>query len=138
MGGWQERRPRLDTESGVGAVSSLAGVVVFLGFLLFAAQVLVHLFATSYVDAAAFDAARLASGAGDVAPATAAAHGKAVLGTFGKRATFEVTRGATRVTVRAHARSPALLPRLFGHVAGADTIDSTITLRREHPRCEGC
>ena len=118
-------------------VSSLAGVVVFLAFLLLAAQVLAHLFATSYVNAAAFDAARLASGSGNVSAAEAQEHGANVLG-MGDRATFRVDVGAEQVTVHVTARSPALLPRVFGRIIGTESIERSVTLRRERPVCEAC
>ena len=129
---------RLDEEAGVGLVSSVAGIFVFLAFLLFAAQVLVHLFATSYVNAAAFDAARLASGsAGDAAQARE--HGMDVLGSYSERvSTFDVAVGAESVTVHVQARSPALLPAMFGRVLGTSSIDRRVTLRRELPQCAGC
>jgi hypothetical protein len=135
---WRRRAARLDDEDGVGLVSSLAGLFVFLAFLLFAAQILVHLFTTSYVNAAAFDAARLASASGDVSPTAAAEHGKRVLGPFGSRSTFEVTPSAEQVTVRVRGQSPALLPRMFGRIAGVNSIDRTVILRRERPVCDGC
>lgn len=130
---------RLRAEAGVGLISSVAGIFVFLAFLLLAAQVLVHLFATSYVNAAAFDAARLASGAGRVSEAQARAHGMDVLGSFaGRVSNFEVAVGADQVTVNVQARSPALLPALFGRVIGASSIDRSVTLRREQLQCADC
>jgi Flp pilus assembly protein TadG len=51
-------------ERGAGVVSTTAGVTVFLVLLLFAAQVLYNLYATSVVTAAAYDAARVVAGAG--------------------------------------------------------------------------
>ena len=128
----------LHDEAGVGLVSSIAGIFVFLAFLLFAAQVLVHLFATSFVNAAAFDAARMASGsAGDSAQARA--HGMDVLGSFAARvSTFDVAVGDESVTVHVQARSPALLPAMFGTAINASSIDRRVTLRRELPRCDGC
>jgi hypothetical protein len=132
-------RPRVAGEAGAGLVSSLAGVMVFLAFLLFAAQILVHLFASSYVNAAAFDAARLASGAGDVSPGEAEAHGRSVLGAYAQRLdAFDVQRTEEQVTVRVRVRSPALLPRTFGRIIGAEAIDRTVTLRRERPVCDAC
>lgn len=128
---------RLRCEAGVGLVSSLAGIMVFLAFLLFAAQILVHLFATSYVNAAAFDAARLASGSGNVSAAEAQAHGANVLG-MGDRATFAVNVGEDQVMVNVTARSPALLPRVFGRVFGTESIQRSVTLRREKPVCADC
>ena len=112
---------------------------MFLAFLLFAAQVLVHLYATSFVNAAAFDAARLASGARGVSSAAAQEHGLEVLGSYASRvSTFSVTTGTEQVTVHVQAQSPALLPAAFGRVFGTSSIDRTVVLRREVPRCAGC
>ncbi len=130
---------RLREERGAGLISSVAGLTVFLAFLLFAAQVLVHLFATSFVNAAAFDAARIASGAGQVSEAAARAHGMEVLGSFASRvSTFSVSVGAEQVTVHVEAQSPALLPAAFGRAVGSSSINRTVTLRRELSQCVGC
>lgn len=130
---------RLHDDAGAGLVSSLAGILAFLAFLLFAAQILVHLFATSYVNAAAFDAARLVSGGGDVSSAQAREHGLGVLGSFADRVSaFDVVVGEEQVTVRVRAASPALLPATFGRVTGTASIDRTVTLRRERFQCAGC
>lgn len=130
---------RLREESGVGLLSSVAGLTAFLAFLLLAAQVLVHLFATSYVNAAAFDAARLASGSANVSEGAARAHGLEVLGSYASRvSSFSVVVDADRVTVHVEAQSPALLPAAFGRVTGTSSIDRTVTLRREVPQCAGC
>lgn len=128
-------RRGLRHDDGVGMVSTLAGMTAFLAFLLLAVQVLVHLFATSYVNAAAFDAARLASGADGFSSAAARAHGLGVLGEFSQRVSeFSVRVGPDEVTVRVRAQSPALLPAAFGAVAGTSSIDRTVTLRRERPQ----
>jgi hypothetical protein len=135
---WRRGLAHLRREDGVGLVSSLAGLFVFLAFLLFAAQILVHLFTTSYVNAAAFDAARLASGSGNVSAEAAEDHGRRVLGPFGARSRFEVAPGADQITVRVRGDSPALLPRVFGRIIGTESIDRTVILRREQPVCDGC
>jgi len=54
-------RPGWRAEHGSGPVTSVFGVAMFLGFLLLASQVLVHLYALSTVTAVAFDEARRAS-----------------------------------------------------------------------------
>jgi len=64
-------------ESGESAVTAVFGVGVFLAFLLLAAQVLVHLHASSVVAAAAFDGATIA--AGREAATTRAADGSSPL-----------------------------------------------------------
>lgn len=130
---------RLHEETGAGLVSSVAGVLAFLAFLFLAVQILVHLFATSYVNAAAFDAARLASGAAGVASVEARAHGLDVLGDFADRVSeFSVVVTDDHVTVRVRAASPALLPAMFGRVLGAESIDRSVILRRERAQCAGC
>ena len=130
---------RLAAEDGAGLVSSVAGVLVFLAFLLFAAQILVHLFASSFVNAAAFDAARLASGSAGVSESAAAEHGLAVLGSYSSRVSvFSVDIGAEQVNVRVQADSPALRPAAFGRVIGTASIDRRVSLRRELPRCADC
>ena len=104
---------------------------------MFAVQVLIHLFATSIVSAAAFDAARLASGSDTVTEQAAQAHGMGVLGRFSGRVTdFDVVVGEEAVTVSVQAKSPALLPRAWGRVVGAESIDRTVVVRRERPVCQ--
>ena len=130
---------RLRGEEGVGLISSVAGVTAFLAFLLFAVQVLVHLFASSFVNAAAFDAARLASGSAGISEGAAQQHGLSVLGSYASRVSeFAVDIGAQQVNVRVRADSPALLPAAFGRVLGTESIDRTVTVRREVSQCAGC
>ncbi|MPZ74849.1 MAG: hypothetical protein GEU74_16830 [Nitriliruptorales bacterium] len=129
----------MHSESGAGLVSTLSGVGVFLFFVLFATQILLHLVAASFVNAAAFDAARLASGAGDVTADAAADHGLAVLGSFaGRVSRFDVAVRPTSVTVEVEAVSPALVPEAVSRALGAASIQRSITVRREQVRCEGC
>jgi hypothetical protein len=130
------RRVRPDAEDGAGLVSTVFGIAMVLMFLMLAAHVLVHLYATAAVSAAAYDAARLASGSDAVTPAAASAHGLDVLGGFSEKVrTFDVAVGADRVRVRVTADSPALLPVVFGRVLGTDAIDRTVTVRVERPVC---
>jgi len=129
----------LRDDAGAGLISSVAGVLVFLAFLLFAAQILVHLFATSFVNAAAFDAARLASGSAGVSASAAESHGRGVLGSFASRVSvFDVDIAPEQVRVHVRATSPALLPAAFGRIAGVASIDRNVVLRRELARCPGC
>ena len=130
------RRVRLADDDGVGLVSTLFGVAMVLGFLLLASHVLVHLYARSAVAAAAYDAARMASGSEGVSAAAASAHGLSVLGGFADRVhTFDVSVGADEVRVHVTADSPALLPATFGRVLGIDEIDRTVTVRVERAVC---
>lgn len=124
-----------DGERGSGTVSMLFGVAAFLSLLFLAVQVLVHLYATSVVSAAAFDAARLASGAAATGADAARAHGLGLLGDFsGSVQAFEVRVGADAVTVHVAADSPALLPSVVSRALNSAAIDRTVTLRRERPR----
>ena len=50
------------SERGAGAIGTLAGVTIFLALLLFAVHLVLNLYGTSVVTAAAFDAARLRAG----------------------------------------------------------------------------
>jgi hypothetical protein len=62
--------PRPHSEEGASSVASVFGVAIFLGFLLMASQVLIHLYATSTIGAIAFDNARRAAlSGGDCAEA---------------------------------------------------------------------
>jgi hypothetical protein len=118
-------------EAGTGAIGTLAGFGAFLGFLLLAVQLLVHLYATSVVTSAAYDAARLASGTA-VSPAAAEAHGRSLLGGFNDRTpTFSVVDAGDHVRVRVEASSPALLPATFGSIAGISSISREVVARKE-------
>ncbi len=123
-----------DGERGSGTVSMLFGVAAFLSLLFLAVQVLVHLYATSVVSAAAFDAARLASGAAATGADAARAHGLGLLDFSGSVQAFEVRVGADAVTVHVAADSPALLPSVVSRALNSAAIDRTVTLRRERPR----
>ena len=129
----------LQAETGSGLISSLAGLVVFLFFLLFAAQVLVHLAATSFVTAAAFDAARLASAAEGMSATAAEQHGRSLLGSFSAQVTtFDVAVGDTAVTVEVQATTPALVGAALRATLRAGTIHRRVTVRREQLQCASC
>ncbi len=119
------------SECGTGAVGTLAGVAAFLGFLLVATQVLVHLYATSVVTAASFDAARVL--AVDLDEGAAAERAQALLGSYADGATVRAAAGAEQVSVRVSIPSPALVPRVLG-VLDLGAIDRTALLRREELR----
>ncbi len=73
-------------EAGTGLVGTLAGVSVFLVLLLLATQVLLNLYATSTLTAAAFDAARIVAGAdGTGSEVVAEEHARGVLGRFAEQ-----------------------------------------------------
>lgn len=71
-------------DRGTGMVSSVVGVTAFLTLLLYATQLVLNLYATSTVTAAAFDGARIVAGArgGTTAEAEAELHIRDVLGSY--------------------------------------------------------
>jgi hypothetical protein len=104
----------------------LTGAVVFLVFVLFAAQLCLHLYAASTVGAVTADAAAsVARGSADEAAAEARARDQ--LGDVGERARFDWT-GSTAEVVVLHVTAPS------GHVLavpGLDEVDRTVRVRRE-------
>jgi len=119
-------------ESGTSPVTALFSVAIFLGFLLMAVQVLVHLYTTSVVTTAAFEAARLEAGAEPAGRAAAQAHATALLGGYGGRVSFDWSgSSADEVVVRITGPSPAVLIRAVGELAGLDSIDRQVRVRVE-------
>ena len=68
-------------ERGAGPIGAVVGVTAFLALLLFAVQLVLNLYATSVVTAAAFDGARIVAGSdgGPAAEAEAEAHVRELL-----------------------------------------------------------
>jgi len=128
-------------ERGAGLIGVIAGVSVFLVFLLFAVQLLISLYATSSVTDAAWDGARQVAGAridhGDPsALAAAEAAGevrmRAELGRFSERVSFDWSAtDADSVVVRVRGTTPRFgLPGISGPLE-FDTIDRTVRVRVE-------
>ncbi len=137
------RRSRRD-DRGTGLFSSIAGVLVFLAFLLFAVQLLFNLYATSVVTSVAYDSARLVATSGiDFTDAAgfnrekvqAEQHARQLLGKYASRVTF-AWDGTTTSVVRlhVHAENPHFLLPSVGGSVGFDTIDRTVTVRVERRR----
>jgi hypothetical protein len=124
-------------DAGTGLIATAAGVTVLLLLLGLAAQVLLALYATSVVNAAAYDAARrVAVRGGDAAALPDAdAHLRRLLGGLAERATVEWALDPDVVSVRVRARGVAL----GGHLGRLGTIDRTARVRlecfREDGRC---
>lgn len=119
-------------ERGSGTLATVAGVAVFLGFLLLAVQVAVHLYATTVVTAAAFDAARIASGSGSQGDtAEAQAHFDSLLGRWASEVDLTIRELGDDVIVDVRGSSPAILPRTMGRVAGLGDIERSIRIRGE-------
>lgn len=128
-------------DRGVGAISTAAGVVVFLVFLMGAVQLLFSLYASSTVTAVANDAARRAAAHGAPALTAIEADARASLGEVGDDAVFTWTiddadadgRDDT-VVLRVVARPPRMFPRSIGDGLGLTTIDRTVRVRVEEPQ----
>ncbi|HEY4377237.1 MAG TPA: hypothetical protein VGM93_08760 [Acidimicrobiales bacterium] len=124
-------------------MSTVAGVVVFLAFLLFAVQLTFDLSATSAVSAAALDAARtVASRDVDHADADAVREAqvdgerraRSELGRLGNRATFTWRVDDDDVQLRVQVTNPRFLPPGLDRPVGFDRIDRTVSIRVERVR----
>lgn len=130
-------------EAGTGAVGSLVGVTAFLILLLFAVHLVLNLYGTSVVTAAAFDAARLRAGDDGraVSEAEAESHAYQLLGRYASEDRLELfwsypdSDGDGRtdsVALRVVAEHPTnLLPAVrfpFQY------LDRTVTVRLERLR----
>ncbi|MGH8884811.1 MAG: hypothetical protein ACRDYX_06495 [Egibacteraceae bacterium] len=111
--------------------------MMFLGFLLLGAHVLMHLYASSVVTANAFDAVRIVSGSAsghDRAGAAAVAEqgARARMGSFGDRVAFHWDKlGPDEVELTVRADTPDLLPAQFAELVNMDVFERTIRLRVE-------
>lgn len=131
-------------DRGAGLIGTIAGVLVFLAFLLFAVQLLANLFATSTVTSAAYDGARSVAGADvdhadhtSVAAARARAedHVRRLLGRMGDRARFDWSGSTSeQVALRVRVEPPRVLPPALDARLGFDEIDRTATARVEQAR----
>jgi hypothetical protein len=130
-------------DRGVGMVSTAAGFVVFLLFLLLAVQVLYGLYAASTVRGALNDAAtRAANGVATEAElARLADDAERSLGPMGDRTTIvlrlvddDADGEPDVVDGSAVADPPRFVPPPFGGVAGLDDIDVAVRVRIERFR----
>jgi len=131
-------------DRGAGLIGTIAGVLVFLGFLLFAVQLLVNLYATSAATSAAFDGARLVAGhrtdhgsADAVARARVEAERRmrSELGDLGDQVTFDWSGSdAGVIAVRIQGPAPRFLLPGLGGPLGFDQIDRTARVRIEVTR----
>ena len=132
--------PWIKAEGGAGLLSTAAGVVVFLVFLLFAVQLLFGLYASSMVTAVANDAATRAASA-DAPPLTIIeAEAREGLGEVGDSATFEwdvddADGDGTPDTVvlEVVTRPPRFIPASIGGSIGLDEVRRTVRVRSEQP-----
>jgi hypothetical protein len=129
-----------EPDAGTGAVSTSAGVLVFLVFLLGAVQLLFALYATSAVAAVANDAAQRAAAGGAESVAAIEADARRSLGEVGASARFDWSQDdadgdgeADTVVLRVVATPPRVLPSSIGDGLGVGTIDKTVRARLERP-----
>lgn len=124
------------SEEGAGTLSTVLGAGVFVLLMLFAAQILIGLYASSVVNAATYDAAKSVAGSdgGDAARVDAVANARAQLGGYGRQVTFDWS-GSSADVVKLQARAPRpsfLSVSLTGPVLG--DIVRTVTVRVEKAR----
>ena len=125
-------------DAGAGLISTVAGVVVFLVFLLFAVQLLFGLYATSAVNAVANDAATRAASADAPAVERIEAEARESLGRVGAGASFRWSVDDAdgdgvdeTVVLEVVAETPRLLPASVGGALGLDEVRRTVRVRRE-------
>lgn len=130
-------------EAGSGAVGTLAGVAAFLVLLLFAVHLVLNLYGSSIVTAAAFDAARLrAGGSGEpVSETEAEGHALELLGGYRQDGRLQLSwsypdtdgDGAPDVVaLRVVAEHPTNL--FAGGRFPFQRVDRTVTVRMERLR----
>ena len=129
---------RANADAGAGLLSTAAGVVVFLVFLLFAVQLLFALYASSTVTAVANDAASRAASADAPPLAIIEADARGSLGEVGTTATFEWDLedadddGALdTVVLEVVTRPPRFIPPSIGGSIGLDEVRRTVRVRTE-------
>jgi Flp pilus assembly protein TadG len=128
---------RARSDRGAGLFGTSFGILFFLGFLLFAVQLLFNLYATSVVTSATYDAARqVATSASQPATpeqlAAAEEHARGLLGRYGQTATFSWDLDDPDVIkLRVVVRNPRVLSTTLAKAVGFDTIDRTVTVRVE-------
>ena len=124
-------RARVAEEAGASTVGSVFGVLIFLIFLLFSAQVLIHLYGTSTVSAVTFDNARLVA-TGELTEDEAGARIRTQLGDYGDEVIVDVAGStAEDVVVQVAGPSPARLVTFVTTLAGLDGIERTVRVRVE-------
>ena len=125
-------------DEGAGLLSTAAGVVVFLVFLLFAVQLLFGLYSSSTVTAVANDAATRAASADSPPLAVIEAEARASLGQVGETATFEWDVDdadgdgtSDTVVLAVTARPPRFIPPSIGGSIGLDEVRRVVRVRTE-------
>lgn len=130
--------PRARGSVGVGLLSTAAGVVVFLVFLMFTVQLLFGLYASSTVTAVANDAATRAASSQASSLAVIEAEARESLGRIGDQATFEWAVDDAdgdgvddTVVLEVVATPPRLIPASIGGAIGLDEVRRVVRVRAE-------
>lgn len=127
-------------EAGDSPVTAVVGTMIFLGFLLLAAQTAIHLYAVSTSTSVMFDEARrvaasVTTGAYDCAQAESAVGRR--LGRWGQQVAVSCSGDdgtAEQVVLRVTGPSPANLVSAFGSATGLSTFDRTVRVTAEQFR----
>ena len=122
-----EPPPGARADDGAGIISSIVGLVVFLGFLLFAVQLALNLYAVSLVNASAYDAARVAAADNG---GIAAGHQR-LQALVGNAVTASWTDHPEHVTLRVSGENPTVLPSSVAGVLPFTSYERTVTVRKE-------
>lgn len=123
---------RGNDDDGAGVLSTFVGAVVFVVFMLFAAQLLLGLYLASIVGAVTYDAAKTAAGSDAPAQAVVTESARRQLGRFGDAAQFDWAAGDDAVRLTVTVPRPPLLPGFLPFVD--DTITRTARVRAERIR----
>lgn len=125
-------------ERGAGLLSTAAGVVVFLVFLLFSVQLLFGLYASSTVTAVTNDAAHRAAARGAPPQEVIEADARRNLGAVGDEAEFRWSEedvdgdGVTdTIVLLVVAEPPRFIPPSIGGAIGLDEVRRTVRVRLE-------
>ncbi len=129
------------SDRGAGLISSAAGVVVFLMFLMFAVQLLFGLYASSTVTAVANDAAQRAATRAAPPLSIIEAEARAELGKIGDDATFTWTTDDANtdgqidtIVLEVVAVPPRFVPESIGGAVGFGEVRRTVRVRSEEFR----
>jgi Flp pilus assembly protein TadG len=126
-----------DRDRGSGLLGTSFGILVFLGFLFFAVQLLFNLYATSVVTSATYDAARRVATAGhhptqsDLQAAEDAAREE--LGKYADRVkfTWDIESDPSVVKLQVVATNPRFLVPAIDSLVGMDELRRTVEVRVE-------
>lgn len=123
----RSRHARAEDDRGAGLISTTLGFLFFLIFLLFAAQTLVGLYATTAISAAGYDAARVVATTGD------AGQGQARFDALrgGYDASISFSRQGENIVATINGTNPTFLPESFAPALPFVSVDRQITIRVE-------